>query len=92
MISNAAAACLSVLLVAMPALAEECKPGQGERQPVEAIIKALQQQGYVKVHAVEVRLMNCYDAVVVDKDGRRVELDVDPVSMQAYVAPPKDDD
>src|SRR5262249_24740584 len=92
MFSRATAVGSVALLVAMPGDSSEWQPSAGERQPLEAIITAVQQQGYTRVQMIEVRLQNCYDAVAVDKNGRRVELDVDPVSMQAFIALPKIED
>lgn len=86
--SLAASICACLLLAPLPAASEECKPSQGALQPVDAIIKGLAQQGYQRVLSIEIRINNCYDVIAIDKTGKKVELDVDPVTIKAVLAPP----
>ena len=79
---------MSLALASLQARAEECKQSQGSRQPVDAIMASLLQQGYQRVLSIEIRIDNCYDVVAIDKSGKKVDLDVDPVTVKAVLSPP----
>jgi hypothetical protein len=77
------AAIATAMIAASPALASdddsECSyQGSGERMEQQQIRARLEEQGY-DVRSIKTE-DGCYEAYAIDNDGRRVELDIDPVS------------
>jgi hypothetical protein len=84
---NAIPAAIAIILItALPAHASDDEkdcPYQSSGQPMEQqqIRARLVEQGY-EVRKIEVE-DGCYEAYAIDKDGRRVELFINPVSGEA---------
>ena len=64
--------------------------GRPPRMPLEDVIRALSQQGYSDIREVEREGRNRYEVYARDRDGRRVELEVD--ASTAEVIERADDD
>jgi hypothetical protein len=75
------AAIATAIITASPALASDDDCGHsatGQRMQQQDVRARLVEQGY-DVRRIKLE-DGCYEAYAIDRDGRRVELDIDPVS------------